>query len=129
MKMRFLRYIVIIIIILIIVFLSQKPYFKNASKNLSFPLFKTDFKTDKSYFGDSYLTKANNWLEENIYPRFSREVEERGELVKEEITKQKDEVAKSSFDGAKKYLAGELLKILNLKPSDLKDSGQYKCQE
>lgn len=98
----FIKSILIIITILIVVFLSQQPYFRPIGKNL--------FSRGTERI-NPYWLKTNEWINKNIYPRVSREVEERGGAVKEEVQKQKDIAVQSIWQKIKNYLAEKFSKF------------------
>lgn len=98
-------------LILLMIFLSQQPYFKDVSKNFTFPFLKK---------GNGYFSNAPlDWLRANVYPRVALEAEKRGEEVQEEITHQTEEVKQSALDSFRNYTAEKLLNVLGVKPEDL----------
>jgi len=105
-KGTFLNSIIAIIVVLAIVFLSQKPYFEGTGKNLY-------YKTSEQMEG--YWNKASNWLKINIYPRLERGVTEKGEYLKEEIKKEKDNFSQNLWVKIKNYLAGKFSNIFGTK--------------
>ncbi len=108
---------VIVVVILTMIFLSQWSYFRDTVKNFNFPLFKRN---------DSYSSKANDWLKENVYSnigglkdRISGGLQEKEELLTNEIVDQKNKIEESFWNGTKKYIAGKVLQTLNVQPQDL----------
>jgi len=82
----------IIVAIIGLAFMSQQAYFKPIGSNLY-------------QQGSRYLIEAQNWFKTNIYPKLSGEVEKRGEEVKKEIDKQKNNIAENIWQKIKNYLS------------------------
>ena len=112
--------IIIVAIILIVAFLSQNSIFKDTVKNSNFPLFK---KTN------DYSSKTSDWLKNSIpsvddlKDRVSGGLEEKEEMLKDEIVNQKEEIEKKSVGTVKKYIAEKFLQTIGVSPEDL-----YQCE-
>ena len=105
----FIAYIVIVAVILAVVFLSQVftlPFEKMKTQQ---PLLFISEKV-KLYWLD-----ATSWIGKNIYPRVSKEVEDRGGALKDEVEKQKDIAAQSIWEKIKNYFAGKFSSISGTK--------------
>lgn len=97
-----IKNIVVVILILLAVFLSQQPYFSKYGKNLYFQI-KPQI--------EAYWTKTADWFKNNVYPRVSGEVEQRSAVIRQEIDKQKNNIAQNIWQKIKSYFANILLKI------------------
>ncbi len=102
----FILNIVMIVVILTLVFLSQQPYFMNTGKNLYLQGIKQ---------GGIYWSNFDEWFKSNIYPGVSREVTRRGETVKKEIDKQKNNVVQNIWEKFKSYFAAKFSKTFGTK--------------
>ena len=93
----FIKYIVIIGVIITIVFLSQLPYFREVGKNLT-------AKASDAVYG--YWAKGADWATSVIYPKVSEEVKNRGEMIKNEITSEKDKISENVLQKVGDYFSG-----------------------
>ena len=87
---------VMIILILGLAFISQQHFFDSYGKN---------FFSWSGHQINSSWQAAGDWAKATIYPRAQKEVEERGETLKEEVGKQKDAAAKSVWENIKNFFA------------------------
>ena len=108
---RFIQNIVIIAVLLAIVFLSQQTYLRKIGNNLYFQNLYPQLKEQVI----SYKNSITDWFKINIYPRVNREVAEKGEVVKEEISKQKDNIVKITWEKIKNYFAEKFSKVFGTK--------------
>src|SRR3989344_4813113 len=95
----------IIAAILGVTFLSQLSYIKGTSKTFKFPVLE---KTG-SFFKNSPLNGVNNLFKASTYSNvgdtLSQEAAKRGEMAKNEIDTQKNNLKKNSVSATKKFLA------------------------
>ena len=99
---KFIKNIIIIVLILGLAFASQWPYFSSISRDLY-------------QQGSKYILNGQNWFQTNIYPRLSGEVEKRGEEVKKEIDKQKNNILQNIWEKIKNNLAEKFSKTFGTK--------------
>ena len=78
-----------------IVFLSQSPSFR--------PIAQNAYNQASKNLGP-YADMGKQWFTANIYPRVSQEVASRGEVVKEEVTTQRNNTIQSIGETVKNYL-------------------------
>ncbi len=110
---------VIVAGIVAVIFLSQQSYLKNTVKNFNFPLFKKG----EAFYDNSYIAKANDWLNANVYSKISGGVADKQSTLQDETNTQKNNLEKNSFDTAKKYVASKLLNALGVTPQELQPAG------
>ena len=112
----------IMLAILGVVFLSQLSYIKGTSKTFKFPLLE---KTG-GFFKNSPLNGANDLFKASTYSNvgntISQEAAKRGEMAKNEIDTQKNNLEKNSISATKKFLAEKILNLIGVKPEDLQTS-------
>ncbi len=101
-KSRVILYIIVIIAIVAALFLSQTAYFKPFGRQLHQQV-------------SGYSVKTQNWIKTAIYPKISYEVKNRGEVIEQEATKQKDMALKSIWESIKKYFAEKFSKTFGTK--------------
>ncbi len=94
--------VIILAILLATVFLSQQAYFA--------PYGKTLYVKGVGQF-NVYWLKLNYWADTNLYPRLSGEAGKGGQLITQEITKQKNSIAQSVWENIKNYLAQKFSKL------------------
>jgi len=92
---------IIVVMLLVTVFLSQQAYFS--------PYGKTVYLKGMGEF-NVYWLKLNYWANTNVYPKISGEVEKGGQVVTQEIVKQKNNIAHSIWENIKKYFAEKFSK-------------------
>lgn len=100
----FIKYIVIIIVILIIIFLSQQAYLQGTGNNLI---------SDATDQASAYLTKGSNWVTSQIYPKISGEVQNRGDMIKNEIAQEKNKISENILEKTKNYFSGVANSVLH----------------
>ena len=110
-----IRNLLIIGSILGIAFLSQQPWLNSTTQTYVFPFFEKG----QAYASGTFLGKTGDWLQDNVYSKFTNEAEKRGEIAKEELSTQKDNAIQNSFDSTKKFIAEKTLQTLGVKPEDL----------
>ncbi|KKQ22317.1 MAG: hypothetical protein A3G45_00625 [Candidatus Staskawiczbacteria bacterium RIFCSPLOWO2_12_FULL_37_15] len=93
----FAKNVVIIIAILVVVFLSQQPYFRGYGKDI--------YNKAESQIA-LYWSRASDWVKADVYPRIGGEVAKRGEAIKEEVDKGKNNIAQNIWDKIENYFAG-----------------------
>jgi len=103
-KKQLIKYAIIIIIILIVLFLSQWAYSSRFIK----PLISNA--TDQV---GAYLSKGSSWVVSTIYPKISGEVQKRGDIIKNEITQEKQKVSENIGTKIENYFSGIKNSILN----------------
>jgi hypothetical protein len=77
-------YIILIIVILVLVFFSQQA----VSGKFNQTLFST-----VANQAQAYLAKGSNWVIDSIYPKISKEVQNGGEVIQNEVNRAKQKVA------------------------------------
>ena len=95
-----------ILVVLGIVFFSQQPQFSNIGGDLYI---------QSARKGGEFWIKSSDWFKASIYPNISGEVAKRGEVIKEEITKQKDGAVKNIWENIKSYFAEKFSKTFGTK--------------
>lgn len=106
-----IRNLIIIGSILGIAFLSQQPWLNSTTQTYIYPTLKKS----GDYVGNSFLGKTGEWLKS----KFTDEAEKRGEVAKEELSQQKDNAIKNTFDSTKEFIAQKTLQILGVEAADL----------
>lgn len=97
---------IIIIVILALAFISQQHFFDSYGKNtLSFA----------GQQASLYWHKVGEWFSATIYPRVQKEAAERGQPLKEEVEKQKDNAVKIIWENVKNYFAEKFSKVSGTK--------------
>ncbi|MBM3206433.1 MAG: hypothetical protein FJZ43_02340 [Candidatus Staskawiczbacteria bacterium] len=91
-----IKYFIIIAVILSVLFLSQQEFVK--------PFGKSFYSWSKNET-NKYWSKSTNWLGASFYPKLSKEVESRGEPLKNEVITQKDNAVKNIWEKVKNYFA------------------------
>jgi len=94
--------ILILVVLLVIIFLSQQPYFNTIGKQ---------FYSKIQINTKIYWTNIKDWLENNVYPRVSGEVESKSGIIQQEINKQKNNIAQNIWLNIKNYFADVFTKI------------------
>ena len=92
-----IKYTFIIIVILVVVFLSQQAYSKGREKTLV---------SDATDQAKAYLAEGSNWVISNVYPKISGEVTKRGDIIKNEVTQEKNKVSENIGEKIKNYFSG-----------------------
>ncbi|MDO8739971.1 MAG: hypothetical protein Q7J54_00160 [Candidatus Woesearchaeota archaeon] len=87
---------------MLVVFLSQQPYFKKYGNDL--------YLKAKPRI-EVYLTKATDWIKNNVYPRVSGEVEQKSAVIQQEINKQKNNIMQNTWEKIKDYFANIFSKV------------------
>ena len=93
----FIKYIVIIVVILAVVFLSQQAYTRGAGKTLI---------SNSTGKVKSYLSQGSNWVLSKVYPKISGEVQKRGDIIKNEVSQEKQKVSENIGTKIKNYFSG-----------------------
>jgi hypothetical protein len=99
-----LKYFSIIIIILAIVFFSRQLYSEEAGRAL------ISAATSKAA---AYIAKGSNWAMSSIYPKISGEVQKRGDIIKTEVSKEKQKVSEDIGKKIGNYFSGVANSILH----------------
>lgn len=99
-----IKYILIIIFILFLVFLSQKAYSWRIGKNIIFNA------SDKA---SASVSKGSNWITSKIYPKTSGVVQNRGDIIKNEIKQEKEKISENILEKIKNYFSGVGNSIIN----------------
>ena len=97
MEKKIIISIVAIIVILAAVFLSQQAFFKNWGKGVS---------TKAADSTNSYLTKASNLVSSKVLPTISGEVQKRGDIIKNEVSQEKQKISENIGTKIKNYFSG-----------------------
>ena len=105
-------YIGIIIIILTVVFLSQQGYFNDIGKNLF---------SNASAAISGYWAKGSNWVTDKAYPQITDQVQKRGEVIKNEVNLEKENISENVLGKVGDYFSGIKNSIIN--------PGKTSCQE
>lgn len=92
-----------VLVVLGIVFLSQIKVSTNSPA------------ASESANSENVLTKAQDWVKNNIYPKAAMEAEKKGEELQEAVLQQKDIVAKSLWEKIKIYLAEKFSNLFGTK--------------
>lgn len=90
MDKRILLGAVAIIVILIVVFFSQKEALISGV-------------SDKA---KAYVAKGSEWVMASIYPKISGEVKKRGDMIKNEVTQEKNKVSENIGEKISNYFSG-----------------------
>ena len=100
----FIKYIVIIIVILAVVFLSQQAYSRGVGKTL--------ISAATNQVG-SFLAKGSDWATATIFPKINGEVQKRGDMIKNEVTQEKNKVSENIGQKISNYVSGISNSILH----------------
>ncbi len=100
----FIKYIVIIAVILAVVFLGQQAYTREFGKNLI---------SGAESQVQAYAAKGSNWVMSKVYPTISGEVQKRGDVIKNEITQEKNKVSENISTKIGNYFSGIADSILH----------------
>ena len=92
-----IKYIVIIIVILLIAFFSQQAYSASTGKTLI---------SDATGQASAYLAQGSNWAMSKIYPKVDGAVEKRGDMIKNEVTQEKQKVSENIGTKIENYFSG-----------------------
>ena len=111
-----IKYIVIIAVILAVVFFSQQMFFKSWGENT--------YTWVKGQTGDN-MQKAGSYVTDTILPKISGEVEKRGEMVKEGVEQQSQNISESVGEKISNYFAGISDAVLH--PSESKPAPAASC--
>lgn len=112
-----LKYIFIISVILVIVFLSQQSYSRDFGK---------DWAIKASESASGYWAKGASWVSGHVYSRVSEEVQNRGEVIKEEINNEKEKVSENISEKIKNYFSGVVDSVIH--PAEKNNSENKNCQ-
>lgn len=89
-------------------------YLKGNTKLFTFPTLKKD---------NGVLNKADNWIKDNVYPKFSggvgQALNQGQENIQEEFENQKNNLGKKSSGAVKKFVAEKFLDYLGVAPEEL----------
>ena len=97
MEKGFIKYIIIIAVIIGFVFLSQQAFSRGFGKNLI---------SDATDQAKAYVAKGSNWVVSNVYSKIAGEVQNRGDVIKNEINKEKEKVTENILQKAENYFSG-----------------------
>lgn len=96
--------IIIILAIIGAVIFSQQPMFKDWGKKTY------------SWIGakvEPYTSPADVWLKNNIYPKISGEVDQKKQLISQEITTQKNNILETTGEKIKNYFSNLIDSVFN----------------
>ena len=93
----FIKYIIIIAVIIGFVFLSQQAFSRGFGKNLV---------SDATDQAKAYVAKGSNWVVSNVYSKIAGEVQNRGDVIKNEINKEKGKITENILQKAENYFSG-----------------------
>lgn len=112
----FIKYIVIIAVIMAAVFLSQQSYFgKSFGKSGQENILSQGLATVQSY-----AAKGSNWVSDKVFPSIGGEVQKRGDIIKEGVSKEKEKVSESVGEKIKNYFSGVVDSITGKKADTTK---------
>jgi hypothetical protein len=100
----FIKNIVVILVILLVVFFSQQAYFKLKAGNSA---------PQQAGLVQDYLTKSSNWVKDSIYPKISGEVQKRGDIIKNEVSSEKQKISEDIGTKIKNYFTGVVDSVFN----------------
>ncbi len=103
-RKNLIKYSVIIIILLLIAFFSQQTYSWRNEKV---------FISDATNKATAYLATGSNWVMSKIYPKVSGEVQKRGDIIKNEINQEKNNISENILDKTKNYFSGVANSVLH----------------
>ena len=104
MPKKIIIYIIIIIIILIAVFLSQQAYSRAVGKTLI---------SSATNQAAALVANGSNWVTSKIYPKVSGEVQNRGAIIKKEVTQEKNKVSENIGTIIENYISGVANSIIH----------------
>ena len=93
----FIQYIVIVAVILGAVFLSQQANIREIGKNLA---------SKASGAVGGYWAKGSNWATNEVYSKVNKEVQKRGEIIKNEVSSEKEKISENILQKAGDYFSG-----------------------
>jgi hypothetical protein len=93
----FIKYIVIIGAIIVAAVLSQQAFFTTAGKDLV---------GKASGALNGYWAKGANWATNTLYSKVSEEVQNRGEMIQNEINSEKEKISESVTEKVGDYFSG-----------------------
>lgn len=95
----FVKYILVIIVILVVVFFSQRAYLFKKGNTFTFV-------SDAMSQAQDYLAKGSGWVSEKVFPKIGGEVQKRGDMIKNEVNKEKEKVSESIAEKIQNYFSG-----------------------
>ncbi len=104
MQKKIIFSIIAIIIVLVVVFLSQQAYFRGIGKTLI---------SDATNQAKAYLAKSSGWAMSKIYPTISQDVQNRGDMIKNEVNQEKNKVSENIGTKIGNYFSGVANSILH----------------
>lgn len=110
----FINYLVAIGVVLGAAFLSQQAFFKGKVE--------TFYNNPAGKEVSKYLSGAGQWVNDNLYARVTREVQNRGEALTGELNKEKQNVAQSIGAKIKNYFGGVVDSVFNPGKNNSTDS-------
>lgn len=93
----FVKYILIIAVILAAAVLSQQPFVKQWGQ-------KAVSKAPAPV--QTYLTKGSTWVNGQVLPKIGGEVQKRGEMIKNEVSQEKEKISENILEKVKNYFTG-----------------------
>jgi hypothetical protein len=118
-KTKSIKYFFIIVAILVIVFLSQQDYSREFGKSLA-------IKASESISG--YWAKGASWAADNVYSKASEEVQNRGEVIKNEINLEKEKVSENISEKIKNYFSGVVDSVIHPTAAKEENINTQNCQ-
>jgi len=100
----FTKYLVIVVVLLGAVFLSQQSYSREFGKDLF-------SKASAAVYG--YWAKGANWASDAVYSKINKEVQNRGEIIKNEITSEKENISNNVVKKVGDYFSGIADSVVN----------------
>jgi len=101
----FIKYGIIIVVIMALVVLSQQPFFKDLTKH--------KLSGAKSSLFDGYFAKGSDWVNSQVIPKVSGEVQKRGDMIKQEVQDEKEKISENIGTKIKNYFSGIVDSVVN----------------
>lgn len=93
----FIKYIIIIAVILVAVILSQQPFLRQWGQKVA---------SKAPAPVQTYLTKGSSWASGSVLQKIGGEVAKRGDMIKNEVTQEKQKVSENILEKIKNYFSG-----------------------
>ena len=97
MQKSFIFSILAIVLILVVVFLSQQVYSRVVGKTL------VSAATNQASI---YVAKGSNWVDANVISKIGGEAQKRGDIIKNEVTQEKNNVSQNIGQKISNYFSG-----------------------
>jgi len=99
----------IIFVILGVTYFSQQAHFKELGNGML---------SEQTAAIEGYLAKGANWVSENVYPTITGEVQKRGDIIKNEVAQEKENISKNIGEKIQNYFSGIVDSVINPGSSD-----------